>query len=291
MASIEEWWSSGERVAVRLGESDRVIFVRRMGSGPPMTMLHAFLSSSHDWARVAPTLAEHYALLLPDFLGFGASEKPPEHSYSLHEQADLVEALWALEGITSTVVVAHDYAVSVTQELLARRAEGALSVELEAVHLLNGGLYPNLYHPEPASMALLDPERGPQLAASLTEELFALAVKPTFAGAFDPSEDSAAIWQAATRDGGREVATRLATYINDRAAHAERWVSALEQTDVPVSFVWGMLDSVAGPDMAEQIRRGRPDSPFVALQDVAHWPALEASERVAAALLAGQPDA
>ena len=28
------------------------------------------------------------------------------------------------EGIASTVIVAHDYAVSVTQELLARREEG-----------------------------------------------------------------------------------------------------------------------------------------------------------------------
>jgi pimeloyl-ACP methyl ester carboxylesterase len=285
VGSIEQWWSSGERVAIRLGDTDRAIFVRRMGSGPSMTMLHAFLSSSYDWARVAPTLAQHYALLLPDFLGFGASEKPAEHSYSLHEQADLVEALWAREGVTSTVVVAHDYAVSVTQELLARRAEETLSVDLAAVHLLNGGVYPHLYHPESASMALLDPERGPQLAATLTQELFALAVKPTFAGGFDPSENSAAIWEAATRDGGREVASRLATYIDDRAAHSERWVTALEQTDVPVSFVWGMLDPVAGPDMADQIREGRPSAPFLALDDVAHWPALEAAEQVAAALL------
>jgi len=283
--SIEEWWASGEQVTVRLGDTDRAIFVRRMGSGPAMTMLHAFLSSSHDWARVAPALARRYALLLPDFLGFGASAKPVEHSYALHEQADLVEALWALEGITSTVVVAHDFAVSITQELLARRAEGVLSVDLKAVHLLNGGVYPHLYRPEQASMALLDPEQGPKLAATLTQEMFALAMKPTFAGGFDPSEDSATIYQAATRDGGRMVASRLAGYINDRAAHSERWVSALEQTDVPVSFVWGMRDPVAGPDMVDQIRAGRPNSPFVALPDVAHWPALEASEQVTSALL------
>jgi len=287
VSSIEEWWASGERISIRLGDADRAIFVRRIGSGPSMTMLHAFLSSSYDWARVTPTLAQHYALLLPDFLGFGASEKPAEHSYSLHEQADLVEALWALEGIVSTAIVAHDYAVSVTQELLARRAEGALGVDITAVHLLNGGLYPHLYRPQPATQALMDPDQGPQLAASLTEELFALAVKPTFSGAFDASEDSADIWHAATRDGGREVATRLVSYINDRALHSERWVSALEQTDVPVAFIWGMRDPVAGPEMARRIREGRPAAPFLALDDVAHWPALEASERVAAALLGG----
>ena len=73
VAGIEEWWASG--ATVRLGESGHAIFVRRMGAGPSMDDAHAFLSSSYDWARVAPALARRYALLLPDLLGFGASEE------------------------------------------------------------------------------------------------------------------------------------------------------------------------------------------------------------------------
>ena len=141
-----------------------------------MTVLHGFPSSSHDWARAAPHLATEHALLLPDFLGFGASDKPADHDYSLTEQADLIEALWAHEGVVSTVLVAHDYAVSVTQELLARRSEGALSVDIVAVHLLNGGLYPDLHRPEPIQTALLDPELGPQISASITEEALTAAL-------------------------------------------------------------------------------------------------------------------
>ena len=99
-----------------------------MGAGPALTLLHGFPSSSHDWAKVAPALAERHTLLMPDFLGFGASEKPADHRYTLHEQADLVEALWAARGRRARRrIVAHDYAVSVAQELLARRAEGALA--------------------------------------------------------------------------------------------------------------------------------------------------------------------
>ncbi len=79
--SIEAWWSSGERVPFRLDGVERAIFVKRIGSGPTMTMLHGYPSSSHDWAKVAPALAERHALLLPDFLGFGASEKPADHVY------------------------------------------------------------------------------------------------------------------------------------------------------------------------------------------------------------------
>ena len=170
MSGIQDWWSDGERV--ELGADGRHLFVRRMGAGPSMTLLHGFPSSSHDWAKVAPALAERHSLLMPDFLGFGASDKPPEHDYSLHEQADLVEALWARDGVTATIVVAHDYAVSVAQELLARRADGALSVDLQAVHLLNGGLYPDVHRPQPIQLALLDREQGPQISALATEELF-----------------------------------------------------------------------------------------------------------------------
>ena len=37
-------------------------------------------------------LGGQHELLLLDFLGFGASEKPADHDYSIHEQADLVRS-------------------------------------------------------------------------------------------------------------------------------------------------------------------------------------------------------
>jgi pimeloyl-ACP methyl ester carboxylesterase len=288
MTSIEAWWAAGERVSLPVGDTIRDIFVQRMGAGPALTVLHGFPSSSHDWARVAPTLARRHALLLPDFLGFGASAKPADHDYSLHEQADLVEALWAHEGVGATVVVAHDYAVSVTQELLARRAEDRLVVDIVAVHLLNGGLYPGLHRPQPVQTALLDPEQGPQVSAAIDEELFVAGLAPTFAPGFDSAADSADIWRATSRGGGHLIAHRLIRYITDRQAHEERWVTALEQTDVPLAFVWGMLDPVSGAHMADRIRTRLPHSAFLALDDVGHWPQLEAPARVAAAL--GQGD-
>jgi len=285
MGAIAQWWAAGEHVRVGLRGDDHTIFVRRAGAGTHMTLLHGFPSSSHDWAKVLAPLAARHTLLLPDFLGFGASDKPAEHEYSLHEQADLVEALWAQDGVTSTVLVAHDYAVSVAQELLARRADGALAPELVAVHLLNGGLYPDLHRPEPIQTALLDPEQGPLISAQLTEEHIALALRPTFAAGYDAAADSSDIWRSMQRDGGQRLAHLLIGYMTDRVRHRERWVSAMETTDVPLAFVWGMLDPISGAHVAARIRERLPGAPFTALADVGHWPPLEAPERVAAALL------
>jgi pimeloyl-ACP methyl ester carboxylesterase len=291
VSGIEQWWSDGQRVQIRLGDAERSIFLRRTGAGAPMTLLHGFPSSSYDWARVSPRLAADHALLLFDFLGFGASEKPAAHEYSINEQADLVQAVWAHEGVSATAVVAHDYAVSVVQELLARRAEGGLGVDLLTVHLLNGGLYPDVYRPQPGQLALLDPTHGPQLSAQITEELWARALGPTFAEAFDATADNADIWRAMSREDGQLIIYRLIRYMSDRTLHRERWVSALEGTDVPLYFVWGMLDPVSGAHMAARIRERLPDAPLTALEDVAHWPALEAPERLAGAILSVQPSA
>jgi pimeloyl-ACP methyl ester carboxylesterase len=285
--AIDVWWEAGERVALDLRGAERGVFVRRMGAGRPMTLLHGFPSSSHDWAKVAPALAERHALLMPDFLGFGASDKPRDHHYSLLEQTDLVEALWEREGVTSTALVAHDYGVSVAQELLARRADGAPGVDLESVALLNGGLYPDVHRPQPTQEALLDPEQGPQLAAAIDEQVFVASLGPTFPDDYDAASDSAEIWRSMERDDGIRLVHRLIRYMVDRRENEARWTGALEATEVPLRFVWGMRDPVSGAHMAERIRERRPDAPLVALDDVGHWPQLEAPERVAGALLAG----
>ena len=56
MTDIEEWWAAGERLTVPLCGQDRAVFVRRLGSGPSITLLHGFPSCSYDWARIAPAL-------------------------------------------------------------------------------------------------------------------------------------------------------------------------------------------------------------------------------------------
>lgn len=285
MSTLEEWWRNGQSNELLLSGAQRRIFVRTMGSGPWLTLLHGFPSSSHDWAGVAPALAQRHALLMPDLLGFGASQKPADHVYSLDEQADLVQALWAAHGVAETALVAHDYSVSVAQELLARDAEGTLGVRLRGVHLLNGGVYPELHRPQPTQSALLDPELGPKVGAMLSEELFVAAMAPTFAESFDAAGASREIWRATSREHGHLISHLLIRYITDREAHGGRWVAALEQSEVRRSFVWGMLDPVSGAHMAERIRERMPDAPFMELKDTGHWPPLEAPERLAAAVL------
>jgi pimeloyl-ACP methyl ester carboxylesterase len=283
VTGIEQWWAAGRSIRLPLGGTERRVFVQRLGpdGAPHVTVLHGFPSSSHDWWKVAPALADEHSLLMPDFLGFGASDKPRDHEYSIHEQADLIEELWGHEGVTSTRVIAHDYGVSVAQELLAR----GTATGITDVHFLNGGLYPELHRPEPVQTALLDPEQGPKIGPLMNEEVMINALKPTFAPGYDYEADAREVWRSMSRDDGQLNSHLLIRYIIDRRANEQRWVSALETTRVPCAFTWGMLDPVSGAHMAERIRERLPGAPFTALDDVGHWPPLEAPDRVTESVL------
>lgn len=293
MGDFASWIGAGERVQVRLGAAERGIFTRVADGGASAgadpvwcTLLHGFPTSSFDWHRVWNALLAGRRLLAFDFLGFGDSDKPADHDYSIHEQADLAEALWSRHGIATTDLVAHDYGVSVAQELLARQMEGRLRARIERAIFLNGGLYPELHRPQPGQLMLLDPKTGPEIGKLITEETFSRSLLPTFAPSHQPSaEDLHAAWESVFRRDGNTIGYRLIRYIHDRRAHRDRWVGALERAPLPRSFVWGMLDPVSGAHMAEAIARGLPDAEIVRLEDVGHWPQLEAAEEVAGHLV------
>jgi pimeloyl-ACP methyl ester carboxylesterase len=286
MLSFAEWTGQGQRIPIRLGANQFRIWSRRRGSGRSLTLLHGFPTSAHDWSGVIAKLSDLDTLTF-DFLGFGDSDKPSDHDYSIHEQADLVEAMWAHHGIRASYLAVHDYAVSVAEELLARRTEGRLSVDLLGVVFLNGGIYPDLHRALPAQEALLDPERGPLIGQMVTEETFTASLLLTFPpDRPPPAAVMHELWCAVANRDGQRIGYRLIKYILDRRRHAERWTTALEHTDVPRRFVWGMLDPVSGGHVVPRIRERLPTCPLVCLADVAHWPAIEDPDTVTAAIRA-----
>src|SRR3954451_9511532 len=85
----ESWRERDERFACRGHE---IHVVHRHGTGTPLLLLHGFPSSSYDWRELLDELPERHVVAF-DFLGFGLSDKPPDHDYTLVWQADLTEAV------------------------------------------------------------------------------------------------------------------------------------------------------------------------------------------------------
>lgn len=52
------------------------MFVRVGGNGPPLMLLHGYPQTGVMWHRLAPRLASHYTLVIPDLPGYGWSAAP-----------------------------------------------------------------------------------------------------------------------------------------------------------------------------------------------------------------------
>jgi pimeloyl-ACP methyl ester carboxylesterase len=285
--SIESWFAGGERLVVRLPGGangagvERQIFVRDQGDGPWLTFLHGFPTCSWDWSKIAPVLEADYRLLMFDFLGFGDSDKPRNHDYSLFEQADLTEALWRHFDIQQTGLVAHNYGATVAAELLSRQKEARLAVHLERALLMNAGLYVDLQHPVLAQRLLQKPVIGRWMTYLIGERFF----NQQFASIFSPAHPVSTSelqqhWSGLTRRDGVRNYHRLIRYLNERQRHKARWEAALEASSTPLRFVWGLADPVSGRQIAAQIRARLVDPYLVELPEVGHYPQWEAPEVV-----------
>ena len=60
----------------RIDTSAGEIFARTGGNGPPLLLLHGYTQTHVMWHRVAPALAEHFSLVIPDLPGYGWSAHP-----------------------------------------------------------------------------------------------------------------------------------------------------------------------------------------------------------------------
>jgi len=91
-----------------------------IGGGPPVLLVHGWLSSSRVWEQLAPRLAQRFTVYTLDLTGFGESDKPLS-GYGVRNGSRLLYAFCAHFGLTRTGVIAHDLG-------------GAMAVKLAADH-------------------------------------------------------------------------------------------------------------------------------------------------------------
>lgn len=266
------WRSSGE--LIELG--GRQIFVRsRAGEGPPVLLLHGYPSSSYDW-RHAFELLPRRRLTAFDFLGFGLSDKPREHVYSLLAQADLVQEIAArFAGEEPVVLVAHDMGSSVATELMARDIDGVLPFELDRVLLFNASLVLEKASLRPGQK-LLRSRLGPLVARLSNERGF----RRSFARIFSTEhpltrEEAADQWALLAHNGGNRILDRLIYYLHERVAFKSRWHGALRDWPDRLELAWASRDPICTEAVLQAVLALRPSVPLTRFPELGHYPQLE----------------
>jgi haloacetate dehalogenase len=101
-----------ELEAIEIQTDETTIFLRRLGAGPGVLLLHGFPQTHVMWRGVAPLLADRFTVICADLRGYGRSGCPPsapDHAaYSKRAMArDMVSVMEQL-GFPRFSMAGHD---------------------------------------------------------------------------------------------------------------------------------------------------------------------------------------
>ena len=277
-ADLQAWRARGRLLTVRGME----VFCVDEGSGADtLLLLHGFPTSSHDWSRVWDAFAARRRVVALDLPGFGFSAKPASYSYSLLEQADVVELVLRELGVARAYVIAHDMGTSVATELLARRETGLLHFAIDRLVLMNGSVHAELARLTPGQKLLRRRRLGPLFARVASATIYRLQLRRIL-GRNEALSDQDLTDQFALirhRNGHLRLPAIIG-YYEERTRFRERWIGAVERLDLPALILWGRLDPVAVPTIAEALAAETPGAQLVWMDDLGHYPQLEDPRRV-----------
>jgi len=250
-----------------------------------IVFLHGFPTSSHDFEAIVndkilkvnqnkSSSGSSVHTIVFDFLGFGLSDKPRGNNfrYTLMQQADVTEAV-VRQVLNDELpnnseyelhLIAHDYGVSVAQELLARQVEEqqqASVLKFSSVCFLNGGIIPGQHRPLLIQRLLLNPTVGPLLSMLGVNNFYTFrsSFNKIFGNETRPSWDELnTYWSFIKHKEGNGIFHLLIYYMQDRVEHRDRWVNTglLEASKtVPMLFINGPCDPISGKHVMVEVQR------------------------------------
>jgi len=279
---VNEWYES----AGMFGWKANDVAYRDYGGGQPMLLIHGFPTAGCDWSAIGATLSRNFRLVAPDLLDYGRSRNPARTTWHIHDQADMIEALLKDREITECDIVAHDVGDTVAQELLARHDEGSLDFRLRSLILMNGGIFPGHHRARTIQKLLLSPI-GPLIAAMARKKRFMNTLAAIFGPNTRPdSTTTDLLWTIAIGVNGKQSLARRIRYMQDRLDNEGRWVGALKNTSVRMMMINGVMDPISGGHVCDVIEEEVPQMKIVRLENIGHFPPLEAAEQCTQSILA-----
>lgn len=224
------------------------------GDGAPLLLLHGIPGSSQSWQKVGVKLAGRYRVIIPDLLGFGASDAPTNGFY-LDEQADAIRGLLNYLQVTRCYLGGHGFGGLLALTLMQRYPE----LDIRGLILAAADLLPDAHPPLPLRLAQL-PGLGPLVAWSITGNWLGLRL---FYTALTHNQEEAR-WRDFRRHLTRpslaltrRILLRAATERRTRYAQFE---AMLPQIDCPTLLLWGDEDPLSRVIIGEQLRALLPDA-------------------------------
>jgi pimeloyl-ACP methyl ester carboxylesterase len=255
------------------------------GRGDPVVMLHGNPTWSFYYRNLVLELRESHRCIVPDHIGCGLSDKPPEsrYDYSLKSRIDDLEALLDHVGVTSSItLVLHDWGGMIGMGFAARHPE-----RIKRIIASNTGAFPlpttkrfpfSLWlgrNTRLGAWLILKKNAFCRLAArwcvkrrKLSPEVREMLLLP-----YDTPEHRVAVLKFVQTIPLREMDLGY-DIVRDTAASLEKF------RDVPMLLLWGMKDFVFDRHFLAEWQRHFPHAETHTWPDCGHYLLEDATDQV-----------
>jgi pimeloyl-ACP methyl ester carboxylesterase len=252
---------------------------RRMGSGPPLLLIHGIGVSSATWLPVLPALAEHFTVIAPDLLGHGHSAKP-RADYAVGAYACGMRDLLTVLDIEQATVIGHSLGGGVAMQFAYQFPERCARLLLVS----SGGIGRQVH---PALRLLASSNGGVFLKLATVAPTRRLAenlrpVLPRFGGwGIGPDLDRMfdRIESLSTPEARQAFLRTLRSAVDGRGQVITMLDRSYLAAGMPTWILWGGRDCIIPLSHAARAACALPGSRLVFFPEAGHFPHEEEPER------------
>ena len=240
-------------------------------TAPVLLLPHGYPSSSFEFRRLIPALADRWRLVAPDFPGFGYTRLHDGFDASFEGYTDFLARFADRLGLEQYALYLHDYGSQIGLRLAMRAPERVTSLVIQ-----NGDIYEDELGPKydglKAHFANPTPEGRQQLFDAVTKDGYReefLNGSEHIAERIAPDNWELA-WSLTTPE-RRKIFVGLMEGLKDNLAWFPRYQAYLREHQPPTLIVWGPRDGYMPEGAARAYLSDLPDAELHLLEDGGHW--------------------
>lgn len=242
-----------------------------LGAGPPVVLLHGLYDTHRAWRRVAPLLAEHFRVLMPDLCGSGWSGRP-DAPYTLSWHAQVISEWMETVGVAKAHVCGHSYGGGVAQWMLLQARS-----RIDRLALVDPG---GLGREVVVWLRLVGfPVLGRRVTPLVLRHLMPriLELWPAAFGDMEREEREALVEMSRIPGTDRAFQRTVESVINLSGQYMQTMQHAHEVSDMPpMALFWGSQDPIIPVRHGEEIVARAEGITLTTYQGCGHFPHLGA---------------
>ena len=271
--TLEEWKNKGLHVPVFNNE---MFVIDTVSDKKTLLILHGYACSSYDYYKILPELSKRFRVIIPDLICFGSTTKYIDKYISVIEQTDSIIELLKVLKVEDLVIFGHDYGASIASEIIARKNSFLLNLQIDQLVLSNFFLPKKYFIEDDVNEVSVKSFSKNTTSMLSTFSIFKKTKKKSLFNEDDISdEDFENMWNLYMCNEGIDIIDFIANYDGERKLFWNRWINALESTQIKTKILWGKEDIFTTNEIVESLATNIPNNEVHFIENCGYFPMLE----------------